>query len=148
MSSIFQPITLEWRDKRYVIPAERVMRAIAIVENHITLLELQRAAVNGSAPLAKIAGAFADVINYAGGTLSAEEVYLGMFGDGADVLKIQLAVVTLLQMMVPPDAAKALTVTVEEGEDAVKKSKAAERSSKRRSRRPTHGDSNQRNSGA
>jgi hypothetical protein len=140
--SIFQPITLEWRGRPYVIPADRVMKAIAIVENHITLLELQRAAVNGSAPLAKVANAFADVITFAGGNVLGEEVYAGMFGEDADVQQVQLAVITLLQMMVPPDAAK-----LARSPDAAKKSPAAAQSSKRRTKRPIHGVSSRPNSG-
>jgi hypothetical protein len=145
--SIFQPITLEWKDRRYIIQADRVMRAIAIVENHITLLELQRAALNGSAPLAKIAGAFADVIGYAGGSVDAEEIYAGMFGNGADIERVQLAVVTLLQMMVPPGAVPAVA-SERDVLDAAKKSGAAAPLSKRRSKRPIHGGSSRQNSGA
>jgi hypothetical protein len=140
--SIFQPITLEWRNKPYIIAADRVMRAIAIIENHVTLVELQRAAVHGSVPLAKVANAFADVITFAGGNVQGEEVYAGMFGETAEVEQVQLAVVTLLQMMVPPDAAK-----MARSPDAVKKSPAAASSSKRRSKRPIHGGSSRRNSG-
>lgn len=141
--SVFEPIKLGWRDREYVIPPDRVLRAIAIIEDHITLVELTRYAASGSAPLAKIASAFAAVINYAAGvpSLSADDVYAGMFGSSEDNARAQAAIGALLAMMVPPSARPVANGA------AVKNSQGAGPASKSRLKRRSDGASRRRSSG-
>mgnify|MGYP001583113600 CR=1 FL=1 len=106
--SRFEDIKLEWGGKKYTIHSNNVMRAIAIIENTVTIHELHAFAARGSAPMAKLAIAYADVIKFAGGDVTSTDVYASMFsGNNADVPN---AVQGLLHMMLPPatsEAAKA-----------------------------------------
>jgi hypothetical protein len=129
---MFEPITLSWGGKSYVIPANQVMKALAVIEDHCTMFELQKSFKSGGVPLAKISNAFAAVIRFAGGSVSAEDVYAGMFGGGPDAQAAQQAITALLMMMVPPSTR---TVTEDEAEAVVKKSEGAAPPSKSRSRR-------------
>jgi hypothetical protein len=128
----FEPVTLSWDGKPYVIPANQVMKALAVIEDHCTMFELQKSFKSGGVPLAKISNAFAAVIRFAGGTVTAEEVYAGMFGGGPDAQAAQQAVTMLLMMMVPPTVHD---VTEVEAESAVKKSGGAVHPSKSRLKR-------------
>ncbi len=100
--AIFDDIPLGWAGKSYTIPHDRVMGAISRIEDHVTLDELIRFQARGTAPMAKIATAYATLIRYCGGSVTADEVYAGMFkaDAGDDVSK---AVAGLLHMMVPPE---------------------------------------------
>ena len=64
--SIFEEVVLSWDGVEYKIDPERVMGAIAKVEEIITLRELSEYAQKGDAPMAKLAMAFASVLRYAG----------------------------------------------------------------------------------
>lgn len=105
--SIFSEIKLKWGDKEYTIAPDNVMQCIAKVEDVVTLAELGRMAEKRTLPLAKLAAAFAVVLEHAGARVSAEDVYAGMFsgGDGMQI-HAQDAVTTLLVMMIPPDHLK------------------------------------------
>lgn len=101
----FEDIRLEWAGADYTIRANRVLGAIARIEDVVTLNELQRFAVRGTAPMAKIAMAYGAVLRYAGATVSDDEVYAGMFGAGGTSADAVVdSVSTLVAMMVPPNA--------------------------------------------
>ena len=99
--AIFDDVPIGWAGKTYTIPAQQVMRAIARVEDHVTLEELIRFQERGTVPLAKMAAAYASLICFAGGTATADEVYKNMLGlDEGGVAGTTIA--GLLHMMVPP----------------------------------------------
>lgn len=126
---VFDDIRLGWAGQEYVIPAHRVMGAIARVEDVITLAELMRAEGRQTLPLAKVACAFGALLRYAGARVEDEAVYQGMFaGDGTGRDAAVAAVTALLTMMVPP-------ATIQEGAPRGNVRPAA--SPKRSSRRPT-----------
>lgn len=101
----FEPIRLEWNGKKYMIPANRVMGAIARIEDTVTLPELHKMQQRGGAPLAKLSQAFADVLAYAGATgVDAETVYISMFDGSEDQQAAAMAVMGILQMMTPPQS--------------------------------------------
>jgi hypothetical protein len=102
--AIFEKITLGWRDRDYVIPADKVMMAIAVVDEIITYGELCMIAQIGRPPLAKLAQAYGAVLRFAGAKVSDEEVYEGMFTDGQLLERVAAAVNTLVVMMTPPSA--------------------------------------------
>lgn len=107
--SKFIDFPLAWHGKDLTIPANRVMGAIARVEDFVTLGELQESARRRAVPLGKISQAYAALLNYAGAReVTAEEVYVGMFGDsaGANVQHIQEACLGLMSLMLPPDHLK------------------------------------------
>ena len=99
--SIFDDVRLSWAGKPYLIPAHRVLGAIARIEEVVTLQELSAYAARGTAPMAIIAKAYAAVLEYAGASVTAEEVYAGMF-DPAAGGEVGAAVSGLLGMMIPP----------------------------------------------
>jgi hypothetical protein len=107
MTGLFDDIKLGWKGKTYIIPPRKVIEAIAIVEEIITLQELTEYARRGSAPIARLASAYARVLEFAGCKVDASEVYEGMF-DGALSDTIATSINTLLMMMIPPRIRAAL----------------------------------------
>lgn len=104
--NVFDDVTLNWKDVPHVIPANRVLGAIARIEEVLTLDELIAYQARGTAPLAKIAQAFGAALRYAGGRATDDEVYASLF-SGADANeKMVLSIATLLHMMVPKDFGK------------------------------------------
>lgn len=59
----FDAITLAWAGSEYAIPANRVMGAIARIEDVVTLEELGRYGERGTMPIAKLAMAWGFVTN-------------------------------------------------------------------------------------
>jgi len=126
----FEDIRLQWAGSDYVIRANRVLGAIARIEDVVTLNELQRFGARGTAPMAKIAMAYGAVLRYAGAKVTDEEVYAGMFGaTGTSADAVVESISALVAMMVPPQSKTAAKETP--SGNAVP---AATASSKRRTR--------------
>src|SRR5690606_11438244 len=106
--AIFEDIELEWEGREYRIPSNKVMKTIAAIEDVITLDEVQRYAERGTAPLAKIACAYAVALRMAGARVSDDEVYAGMF-KVKDQAVVITAITGLLSMMVPSDVLKEIS---------------------------------------
>jgi hypothetical protein len=83
-----------------------VMRAIALIEEHITLQELLEYAQRGKAPLGRVSNAYAAVLRFAGCKVDDGDVYLGMFSDDAGRERMLSSVNGLLMMMLPPEVQK------------------------------------------
>jgi hypothetical protein len=79
------------------------MRAIAIIEEIVTLHELFKYSEKGSAPLAKLSMAFAAVLRFAGADCSDEDAYAAMFSDTDAGTSMSKAIEVLLHMMIPSD---------------------------------------------
>jgi hypothetical protein len=127
MASAFSPVELNWDGKTYTIPANRVLMAIAQIEEILTMDELAKFNRRGTAPVAKLAMAYGAVLRYSGCSVSDDEVYAGMFGDaGTSAAK---ATQGLMHLMLPPAA-----MVLKGG--ATGKSQAAGRSSSRTSTKP------------
>jgi hypothetical protein len=105
--SRFDDIRLSWAGREYTLPAGRVMAAIARVEDVITLVELRRYSERGTAPMAKLAMAYASVLREAGARVEDEEVYVGMFGPETSGAAVLTAINGLLAMMLPPEHLRA-----------------------------------------
>jgi hypothetical protein len=102
--SRFEDFVMEWKGREYRVPSRSLMGALARVEDHVTLVELQRYAARQTVPLAKVASAFASLLQYAGASVTAEDVYSGMFEDddpNKNQEKVQLALMALMELMVP-----------------------------------------------
>jgi uncharacterized protein YerC len=127
--AIFDDIRLGWQGKPFVIPAHRVMGALARVEDVVTLSELQAFAARKTAPMAKLAMAYGSALRYAGATATDEEVYRSLVRGNEDGVGVLTAVAGLLSMMIPP------VREVEVKKDAPAGNVAADASSRRRSRR-------------
>ena len=94
--SIFEDVTITWKGEEYIIPYNRVMGLIKVIESAISVDEL----VSDTPPRGKLASAYAAAIKYAGGRVTEEDVYSTFFSDGA--IAIQTAIVGLVMMMTPP----------------------------------------------
>jgi len=102
----FDEIKLGWQGKTYAIPANSAMRAIALIEEHITMQELVQYAQRGTAPIGRLANAYASILRFAGCKVEDFEVYLGMFGNDGGQEAIAASVNGLLTMMIPSDLRK------------------------------------------
>lgn len=103
---IFSDVRLEWGEAAFTITADRVLGAIAVVEDHITLGDL---GARKSLPLAKISMAYGAVLRYAGAKVSDDEVYNAMFRDKGRRLQraASEAVFALQVLMIPPEHLRA-----------------------------------------
>jgi len=101
---VFDDIRLNWQGTDYVIPANKVMGAIARIEDIITLTEIYEASQRRSVKFSRVASAYASVLRYAGAKVTDEEVYLGMFDGQSAITAVQEALTGLLSMMIPPAA--------------------------------------------
>lgn len=103
MSGNFEDVHLEWNGQKYTIRKERVLKAIARIEDVVTMVELQRFWERQTTPMAKIAMAYGSVLRYAGAKVTDDEVYIGMFGaEGTSADQVVLSINNLIEMMVPP----------------------------------------------
>jgi hypothetical protein len=102
MSSAFDDVKIEWKGRQYTIPSRNMMRAIALIEDHVTMPELQRYGERNTAPVSRLSSAFASVLRFAGAPgVRDEDVYDAMFSGGDDAAAVATSVQVLLAMMVP-----------------------------------------------
>lgn len=113
MAKIFEVISLTWKGEEYKIEPNRVMGAIASIEEYVTLKELHESGGKGTLKLAALAQGYAAVLQYAGATVTADEVYASMFEKGSGRDMIVGAVNGLISMMVPPSSLRKLNGSVE-----------------------------------
>jgi hypothetical protein len=141
-AAIFDDIRLGWKGVPFLIPANRIMGALARVEDIVTLDELQRFAVRKTAPMAKLSMAYGSLLRYAGCFVSDEAVYSEMVrsDDGAAVMT---AINGLMSMMLPPVRDE----DIEKKEAPSGNSPSAAKSSKRSRLRSGRGSSRRKNSG-
>lgn len=102
MRSVFEDHEIGWEGKTYTIPADRMLRVIASVEDVVTYGELLNYAARKSAPFGKLARAYSIVLRAAGVPVTDDEVYLGMLRDGESVDLTLSAINGLFALMVPP----------------------------------------------
>jgi hypothetical protein len=102
--STFDDLKLVWSGNTYVVPARQMLEAIARVEDVITLHELSVYLQRDTAPIGRLARAYASVLRCAGAEVTDEQVYRYMFGDGTESLVRTRNLVTLLQaILLPPE---------------------------------------------
>ena len=100
--AVFESQSLGWKGETYVIPAQRMLGAIATIEEHITVNEMVVSAF-GRPSMVKIARAFGALLRYAGCKVSDDEVYQSIFDPQANhVERIQEALAVFLMIMTPP----------------------------------------------
>lgn len=150
--SIFEPVTLVWDGETFVIPASRMMGAAAVVEDHVTLVELSRATSQRSTlPIARVSMAWTAVLRYAGASVTEEEVYEGMLGDKAAQENVMSAVTALMMMLLPPSVRAKQAEADGEGDSApgepTRRSESAISSSRKHTRRQSRGVSTRQSSG-
>ena len=115
--SIFQDVRLSWKGTDYTITSDRVMGAIAVIEDHVTIDKV----LGGSPSFSKMSSAYAALLCYAGARVQGDEVYESFFTDGA--ADSAAAVITALQvLMIPPGL-----IEKEQAKPSAKKPKAKAR---------------------
>lgn len=128
--AIFDDVELSWNGVPYRLSGDtQIMRALAAVEDHVTISELANGQQDGHIPLAKLASAYAAVLRQAGCRVSDAEVYMGMWKGGVDTARITEAISGLLGMMIPPNAIP--EEEGDEGNDPAPKKGASKSSSQR-----------------
>lgn len=108
MSNVFNDFEFDWKGETYQLPGNRVLGAIAAIEEVLTLVELRRYIDRKTLPFAKLSQAYAALLNHMGVAVTPEEVYRGMFGDnpsasGAGAEACATAIIVLGNLMVPPE---------------------------------------------
>lgn len=102
MSAIFDPIEIEWDGKPYRIEPQNILKAIARVEEHITLAQLVKQAESGSVSSSKLSMAFGTLIRFAGAKATDEEVFERVLGAGSlNADDMGKALGMMLSMMLP-----------------------------------------------
>lgn len=104
--AIFEEVRLSWGGQEVVLAPDRVLGAIAVAEETITLAQLYRFMEAASVPVAKLSKAYGAVLRYAGVRVSDDDVYAGMFKDGVKESALR-AIDVLLLLMVPPESLRA-----------------------------------------
>lgn len=127
---VFRDIILPWEGQDYTIPSNKVMGAIARIEDVLTIKELYEASAGGNIKFTRIAAAFGEALRYAGAKVSDDEVYGAMFAGAESQHVIVSAISGLLSMMIPPAAHKEGPADAKPGNAP---SKAVARSSRKRS---------------
>jgi hypothetical protein len=131
--AIFQELKLGWDGKTYVIPPDRVLGAIAEIEERVTFHEILQKMAMGRPPIVPVASAYGAVLRYAGAEVTDDAVYEGMFAGGKTVTAhVTAAVNHLLLIMTPPSAVQAANAELAA---AAKKAQAAPKPSKRSTKR-------------
>lgn len=103
--AVFQTIKLTWKGEDFTLPADRVLMAISMVEEVLSLGDLATHQLRGRVPLAKLSMAFGIILRLAGVKVTDEEVYDGLFASGPGDLAARAvsAVATLQALMIPPE---------------------------------------------
>ena len=101
MVAVFEPVELTWQGRTFVIPPERMLKAIAKIEAVLSFGELAR---SENIPLTKLAAAYGAVLRHAGARVTDEEVFAALFDTGASSAAGVL--VGLWMMILPPSVRK------------------------------------------
>lgn len=112
--SIFEPVTISWKGEDYTVPADKVMRMIACIEDHVKVGDLIRPEGPG---FVKLSMAYGSALRYAGARVADDEIYESIYAQGAD--QFATLVASLLTMMMPPSTLK----TVDDGKKKTKSGK-------------------------
>ena len=115
---VFTDIELEWGGKVFTIRGQRVMRVISLVEDVITMPELQAYSAKGTYPLAKLCTAFASVLRFAGACVTDEEVYEVAFSGEKEQEAVIMATMDLMKMMLPASARAKMEAAVADPDGA------------------------------
>ena len=110
----FEDVTLRWKGEAYTVPANRVFELVRRLE--ITIMDGGNVPafsllLSNRVPQSTLAVAYAEALRFAGADVKGQDVYLNIMDDfasdaGEAAVKVQSAVVGLLQIISPPLAAE------------------------------------------
>jgi hypothetical protein len=110
---MFQPITIKWGGDEYTIPANGVLKAIAIIEEHFTLADMVQQIRTNTVKMATLACAWGNLLRHLGAKVTDEEVYAGLFeGDSEEITQRIVTTVNMLMVIMVP-AKKKTTIATE-----------------------------------
>lgn len=109
---MFADITMKWKGEEKVLRANRVLKAIAIVEGFITIDKL--ANFGESVKLAQLSQAYGALLRFVGFSVNDDEIYAALLSSGKDAEVAQAASTTLLALMIPPSTIAASVKAAEE----------------------------------
>lgn len=98
--AIFEDVTLGWKGQEKTIPADKIMRLIAKIEDEITLQELSS---ESGVKLSKVSFAYAVALNYAGFSVTPDEVWATYFNGDSAAQSVVDAISSLQMLMLPPE---------------------------------------------
>jgi hypothetical protein len=101
---MFVPVELKWGDKTHTISPDKVLGAIAVIEEHITMAELAEEAQARRLKVARLARTFGALLRYAGSRVTDDEVYVELFRGEPEEVKQRMfeSINTLMALMIPP----------------------------------------------
>lgn len=97
---LFDGVSFRWDGKTVAIPADRLLGALARLEEYVTLGELS--SMGGGARYGRIAQAFASVLRYAGVDADGEAVYAAMLAQPGAREAAGAAISALIENASPP----------------------------------------------
>lgn len=118
---MFEKIELPWRGETYTVKATDVFKLVAIIERKTNLLELSDPT---RIAYSRLAEAYADAINFAGGKATGEEVYCDLFGGEDGMFSVQTVIFKLQSALVPPAAIQRAEREIAAGNNTPKKPQA------------------------
>ncbi len=99
---MFSDFKIAWSGGEKTIAANRVLMAIARVEQIITAPELMKYGTSGTMPMARLSQAYGELLRYAGFDVADDDIYTSMMGAGkSNAEVITTAVLGILLLMVP-----------------------------------------------
>ncbi|WP_088346311.1 MULTISPECIES: hypothetical protein [Rhodomicrobium] len=101
---VFTPIELDWKGSIYTIKPHRIMGMISVIEDAITLAELQEFCRRGAPPTAKLCMAYGNVLRYAGVAVTDDDIYAHAFAGKQEMEAVIETAMGLMKMMMPPAA--------------------------------------------
>lgn len=99
---LFQPFTIKYDGREITIPADKILQAIAVVEEVITFDELNRMYVTNNYKRAQLVKAFMALLNFAGDKTDAEAFYKSMYTKGEAMVAVMGTCQMLMVLMIPP----------------------------------------------
>lgn len=100
----FNELKLEWKGVTRVIPPNKMLMAIAVVEEVLPMDVLASYSKKGTS-IARLSQAYGALLRYAGFDASDEDVYEGIFKRDTNAgVVVQQAIMTLMTMMLPTSA--------------------------------------------
>ena len=131
--AIFADMKLGWNGTDYVIPADRMLGAVAVIEEHMTFHEMFALVRQGKPSLVTLSRTWGAVLRYAGAKVTDDEVYVGMFAGPTVSERVIEAINTLLLIMMPPSAVAAANAERAASGNPQAASKPSKPSTRRRS---------------
>ncbi len=105
---VFKDVHIEWEGQEYIIAKDQVIPAICIIEEFFTMQDLINDMTTGKIKVAKLSCCVCAVLNFAGASLSEDEVFRGLYKGKETREQITAVIRTLVLMMIPPEELEGL----------------------------------------